>query len=256
MYAATPVRFPSHLRVHKPGRSCCDSTCTEADRQTLILEHLPMVPKIVSKTLKNIRGPHDVDEFISAGNLGLVQAARTFDPTFGSKFGVYAYRRIRGEVLDELRRKCFLPISAYRQVRRLRRLQFGLRNELGRPPSDEELAQAANVSRDHLGHVLSVLGEAHYLTGDDMDILPLVPSGVPQPEDRAEIDENLERLAAAIKTLPHQYRVVLALYFRRGKKMKTIGRRLGLTESRISQICARAIALLTSQMVPKTSLAA
>ena len=160
MNTAVSNQSSTYLKVHAP-ETPAEETYSDAQREALILEHMPMVPKIVGKTLKNIKGSHDIDEFISAGNLGLVQAAHSFDPNVGTNFGAYAYCRIRGAVLDELRRKCFLPISVYRQLRRLQRVQFALRNELGREPSDEELARAANISRENMGDVLSVMGKGH-----------------------------------------------------------------------------------------------
>lgn len=222
--------------------------CGESRRNALIEEHLDMVPKIVSRTIGRGACRRYMDEYISAGHLGLVQAARTFDPSIGGNFGTYAFSRIRGAVLDEMRRNCFLPVSAYRRLRRLERTRADLTLRLARPPCDEELADALHVSRDDLQETMHVLRGAQYIADDDMDILPLVAGDADRPDEIAQNHETARRLADAIKLLPHQYRVVLHLYYRRGKKMKTIGLRLGLTESRISQICTRGVELLRNLM--------
>jgi RNA polymerase sigma factor for flagellar operon FliA len=228
--------------------------CTESQRNALIEEHLSMVPKIVSRTIGRTSCRRDMDEYVSAGHLGLVQAARTFDPAFGAKFGVYAYGRIRGAVLDEMRRRCFLPVSAYRRLRRLEHTQENLRREMERPPSEEELADALRTTPHEVREMIQLLHGPQYIADDDMDILPLVAGNTTSPDEIAQNHENAQRLAGAIKRLPHQYRVVMHLYYHRNKKMKTIARRLGLTESRISQICARAVEMLKIMLAESPTL--
>jgi RNA polymerase sigma factor for flagellar operon FliA len=237
-----------HFTESRRRNRTASPVCTESQRNTLIEEHLDMVPKIVSKTIGRTACRRDMDEYISAGHLGLVQAARTFDPAIGSNFGVYAYGRIRGAVIDEMRRSCFLPVSAYRRLRRLQRAQADLTHTLERPPSDEELAERLQISNEEVRQTQQILRGAQYVADDDMDILPLIAGRAAGPDEIAQDHENARRLADAIRLLPHQYRVVLHLYYRRGKKMKTIGRRLGLTESRISQICTRSVELLRNLM--------
>jgi RNA polymerase sigma factor for flagellar operon FliA len=252
MIASIHERFlaPRHQNRAAPHEP---PACTESRRNALIEEHLGMVPKVVAKTIGRGAPRRDMDEYISAGYLGLVQAARTFDPVVGVNFGVYAYGRIRGAVLDEMRKQCFLPVSAYRRLRRLKRAQDDLTVTLQRPPSDEELTKAMHITGRELREVRQIQLGAQYVADDDMDILHLIAGQAAGPEEIARNHENQKRLAEAIRLLPHQYRVVLHLHYLRGQKMKVIGKRLGLTESRISQICARAVELLRERMETSSS---
>ncbi|MBN1555872.1 MAG: sigma-70 family RNA polymerase sigma factor [Phycisphaerae bacterium] len=217
-------------------------------RNALIEEHMSMVPKVVAKTIGRGACRREMDEYVSAGNLGLVQAARTFDPAVGGNFGVYAYGRIRGAVLDEMRRSCFLPVSAYRRFRKLEAAREELTRRLGRPPGDEELAEEMNLSEEQWRETARTARGARYVADDDMDILPLVAGRAESPEEIARKHEAASRLAEAIRLLPHSYRAVVRLYYFRNRKMKDIGLRMGLTESRISQILARATELLRDQL--------
>lgn len=247
MIASIHARFSES--PHAGNRSVGVSpACTESQRNALIEQHLDMVPKIVSRTVRRGAGRRDMDEYVSAGHLGLVQAARTFDPALGANFSVYAYSRIRGAVLDELRRRGFLPVSAYRRLRRFEHAEADLTHERQRPPSDEELADALHTTPDDVRRMQQIRQGAQYVSDDDMDILPRIAGETSRPDEIAQNRENARRLTEAIRRLPHQYRAVLHLYYHRGKKMKTIARRMGLTESRISQICARAVELLRDMM--------
>ncbi|MBN1942110.1 MAG: sigma-70 family RNA polymerase sigma factor [Phycisphaerae bacterium] len=236
----------SHRRRGATNRKA--SARDESRRNALIVEHLPMVPKIVAKTVGRTACRRDMDEYISAGRLGLVQAAQTFDPAVGENFGVYAYGRIRGAVLDEIRKSCFLPASAYRRLRRVNRAKEDLTCRLDRPPNEKELTEELRRRGEDAREAMRILHGAQYLAGDDMDVLPLIPGHAAGPDETAQSREDAQRLAEAIKRLPHQHRVVLHLYYHRNQKMKTIGRRLGLTESRISQVLTRAVELLRQMM--------
>jgi RNA polymerase sigma factor FliA len=212
-----------------------------------ILDHLPLVRHVVSKVTGAAGFRGDVDDLISAGTLGLVKAAKAFDPARHLEFKTYAYIRIRGAVLDELRGRCFVPASVRKRIRDIRKAFQDLAAEAGSPPDDEALAERAGLS---LQVLLRTLEEArkqnflsiHGLEDDDSPLEALVPpDAAPQPHSQAERKEQLTRLADAIRQLPQRDRVVLVLYYERDLTMKEVAQVLGVTESRVSQVHASAL---------------
>jgi RNA polymerase sigma factor for flagellar operon FliA len=226
----------------------------EGQEERWILDHLRLVRHVVSK-LTGAAGFHgDVDDMISAGTLGLVKAAKAFDPTRHLEFKTYAYIRIRGAVLDELRSRCFVPAGVRQRVRGIRKAFQDLAAEAGSPPDDEALARRAGMS---LQMLLRTLEEArkqnflsiHGLEEDDSSLEALVPADTaPQPHSQAERKEQFTRLAEAIGQLPQRDRVVLVLYYERDLTMKEVAQVLGVTESRVSQVHASALFKLSMKL--------
>jgi len=180
----------------------------ETLEQRWILDHLPLVRHVVSRVTSCLSCGGDVEDLISAGTLGLVKAARAFDPTRHSEFKTYAYIRIRGAVLDELRGRSFVPAA--------RKQNF--------------------MSIHGLDDDAPVLGT----------FLP--PDGQEAPDAQAERRELLDSLAAAIRQLPRRDRLVLLLYYERDLTMKETAEVLGITESRVSQIHASALFKLSMKL--------
>jgi len=226
----------------------------EAREERWILDHLPLVRHVVNRVTASTGYRGELDDLISAGTLGLVKAAKAFDPGRDSTFKTYAYIRIRGSVLDELRARSFVPPSVHGQVRAIRRAYEALVAETGSPPGDEELADRAGVPLAQLyrtleearkQHVLSI----HGLQEDHSALGPfLPPDDTPAPDAQAERHELLGRLAEAIRQLPKRDRLVLLLYYERDLTMKEAAQVLGITESRVSQIHASALFKLSMKL--------
>lgn len=219
-----------------------------------ILEHLPLVRHVVSKVTGALGYRGELEDLISAGTLGLVKAARAFDPGRDSEFKTYAYIRIRGAVLDELRGRSFVPASIYGQIRAIRRVYEALASEKGSPPSDEELAARAGIDVAQLYRTLQEARKQNFLSIHGLDeehpvlgdILP--PDRSPSPEAQVERREVLDALAEAIRQLPERDRLVLLLYYERDLTMKEAAQVLGITESRVSQIHASALFRLSMKL--------
>ncbi len=229
----------------------------EAIEEKLILDHLPLVRHIVQRIASSARSGADREDLISAGTLGLVRAARAFDPGRDAVFKTYAYIRIRGAVIDELRGRSFIPSTVRSQLRRVQQIYQVFAAEYGRPPDDEELAGKSDLSVRELYRTLEEARRQHFLSihglSDDHPALgALIPidSG-PSPQDEASRKELLESLAGAIRELPKRDRIVLLLYYERDLTMKEAARVLGVTESRISQLHASAVFKLSMKLGAK-----
>ena len=226
----------------------------EAMEERWILDYLPLVRHVVSKIAAAVGCRGDLDDLISAGTLGLVKAARAFDSGRHSTFKTYAYIRIRGSVLDELRGRSFVPSSVYGQMRAIRRAYDLLAAEKQAPPADDELAARAGISVRQLYRTLQEARKQKILSihGLDEDHSPLgafVPADdAPTPDAQAERKELLANLAQAIRRLPKRDRLVLLLYYERDLTMKEVSQVLGITESRVSQIHASALFKLSMRL--------
>jgi RNA polymerase sigma factor for flagellar operon FliA len=219
-----------------------------------ILDHLPLVRHVVAKITAQMAYTRDVDDLVSAGTLGLVKAARSFDPTRQAEFKTYAYIRIRGSVLDELRGRSFVPSTIHKRLRAAQRAAELFEAENGRPPSDEELARALDVGLDELYKLLEDGRRQNFLSihglSDDQPALDALvpPSQGPGPDSQLERKELSQRLAKAIRELPERDRIVLLLYYERDLTMKETAKVLGVTESRVSQMHASAMFKLNLRM--------
>ena len=140
----------------------------EAAEEERILTHLPLVRHIVQKVASQLRLA-DVDDLISAGTLGLVQAARSYDVSRDTEFKTYAYIRIRGAVLDELRGRSFVPAAVHQQVRTIEKGYERLMAAKGSPPGDEELAAEVGIPPAQLYRTLQEARRQHFLSIHGLD---------------------------------------------------------------------------------------
>ena len=243
--ARAPSPSPAALRARISEAYARQSR--ESLEERWILDHLPLVRHVVNKIVAPLRYAGDIEDLISAGTLGLVKAARAFDPARHSEFKTYAYIRVRGAVIDELRGRSFVPASIYGKVRQVRRAYEALAAEKGAPPDDEQLAERAGMSLQQLYHVLEETRKQNFLSIHGMDeessaAGKLVPAdNSPSPPDQVERRELLDGLADAIRQLPKRDRLVLLLYYERDLTMKETAQVLGITESRVSQVHASAL---------------
>lgn len=207
-------------------------------RDQLILEHLPMVRHLVGKLIAELPPGVDVDNLESAGVLGLVEAAHHFDPERGAQFKTYAYTRIRGAVLDELRRNCPLPQHMLQQVARVRRAY----DELPPPVTADALAAATGLSAEEVADCLAAIRMTRLLSWEENG----EPIGTrlddPRRPDRvAEKEEQKALLTAALGSLDERERLIVTLYYLEDLRLKEIGQVLRLSESRISRLLSAAL---------------
>ncbi len=219
-----------------------------------ILDYLPLVRHIVSKSAAQVGQRADIDNLISAGTLGLVKAARNFNPARDAEFKTYAYIRIRGAVLDELRGESFVPSSVHKQVRLLRQAYQDFADTHGRPPGDNELADQLGMDVSQMYHTLEEARKQQFLSIHGLTsegeasshLLPVDPRETPL--DQAERHELIERLIKAMRELPSRDRQIILLYYERDLTMKEIAQVFEVTEPRVSQLHASALFKLSMKL--------
>ncbi len=225
---------------------------TEEQRETLILEHVPLLHHIVGRMAVELPARIERDDLLGWGMLGLIGAADGWDPGRGLKFSTYAYSRIRGAVLDELRRMDFLPRGRRDRVRELERTLAALEQKHGTKPAPEELADAMGITLEEVDGILESARSAAQVSIDDgpneqLRALLSDPRS-DDPVGSAERAEAAEVLAQAIAALGDPEQTVITLYYAEGLLLKEIGEVIGVTESRVSQLHTRALYRLNREL--------
>ena len=221
------------------------------DQDALITGHMALVGHIVRESMGRLPGHVNRDDLTSAGFTALVQAARSFDESRGVPFTRYAATRIRGAILDELRGIDWASRSVRRRAREIDETRSRLAVELGRVPSDAEVASSSGLSLDEVTANSEDVSRASVMSLQgfgDTSIDEVLPTRAPSPEDKIEQNERIGYLIDAVALLPERLRVVVEGYFFTERPMIDIADELGVTESRVSQMRAEALVLLKDAM--------
>lgn len=223
-----------------------------AERDKLIEDYLPLVHHVLGRLPLHLPQTLDREDLFEVGVLGLINAADTYNAAKGASFKTYAYVNIRGAVLDEIRKHDVVPRSRRDRLKYVAKVESDLQERLDRPPTPEEIAQEAGLS---IAQVEDTMVHAHGASvvsleepiggGDDGGAASLIDSlrmpESPEPSDEASRNELKRELTQAIQDLPERERHVILLYYAESLRLKEIGAVLGVTESRVSQLHARAI---------------
>jgi RNA polymerase sigma factor for flagellar operon FliA len=213
----------------------------------LIIKFLPMVNKIARQVVSYLKPPLSFEDMVSAGTVGLVRAARDFDSSKGVEFKTYAYIRIKGAILDELRGWAFVPANLFNRIREAQRISREIMEQTGQQPSDEKLAELLGISIDELYQILEKGRAQHFISLDsDSEESPalgnvLVANNASSPEEEIERQELISVLVKAIQQLPEKPRRIILLYYHQNLTMKQIAEVLEITEPRVSQLHASAL---------------
>jgi len=208
---------------------------------------LPLVHKIVRQVVTYLKPPLSFEDLVSAGTVGLVKAAHEFDPSHHAEFKTYAYIRIKGAVLDELRGWSFVPANLNRQIQDALQLSQKIIEQTGTAPTDEELAEKLGVAVDELYRTFENARAQHFVSldgfGEDMPALGslLAAANTLTPDEQAERTELIDKLAEAIQQLSGKQRQIIILYYQQHLTMKQIAEVFEITESRVSQLHASAL---------------
>jgi len=212
-----------------------------------IAELLPMVHRIVRQVVTYLRPPLSFEDMVSAGAVGLVKAARDFDPSHHAEFKTYAYIRIKGAVLDELRGSSLLPANLNKRIRSARQLSRKILEQTGTAPTDAELAEKLGITIDELFQTFENARVQHFVSldgfGEDSPALSnlLAAANTIAPDEQIERAELIDNLAEVIKQLSERQRQLILLYYQQHLTMKQIAEIFEITESRVSQLHASAI---------------
>ncbi len=218
---------------------------TDLDRDQLILEHMPLLQHLAGRMAIDAPGAIEREDLVGYGMLGLIAAADSWDASRGLKFSTYAFPKIRGAILDELRRQDALPRGRREKVRELDKAVARIEQAEGLPPTPEQIASELGMPLDDVDEILVSARFAVHTSLDDGPSSELSTMlSDPRSEDpvgSAEWQESKAILVQAIEELPDQERTVIALYYGEELLLKEIGEVLGVTESRVSQIHSRAL---------------
>ena len=224
----------------------------EAD--SMIKTHALLVKRIAYHLLGRLPQSILVDDLIQAGVLGLLEALRNFDETKGAAFETYAGIRIRGYMLDEVRRNDWVPRSVYRNSRMISAAVKTIENRFGRDAKDHEVAKELGIALEEYHEMLNDSASAHLYGFDDLgvtdDMLTDDEQGLSsEPHVNAMRADMKSRLSQIIDSLPQKERLVLSLYYERDLNLKEIGDVLGVSESRVSQIHSQATHPIKSRLM-------
>jgi RNA polymerase sigma factor for flagellar operon FliA len=219
-----------------------------ASQTRRIVAGLPFVEALARRMAASMPNSIDLGDLVQDGVLGLIDAAHRFDEARGIKFETFAERRVRGAIIDALRRDAW-PRGVRRQRRELDAAREALRRELGHEPSLADLAARVGSDEKRLSRTIvrinTIESTSPLASGEHLDesSLPaaLVPSEPDAPDAAYEKTETRERIRTAIESLPPRERKVIGLYYYGEATMKQIGAEIGVNESRVSQLHARAI---------------
>lgn len=225
--------------------------CIDDDQ---ITQFLPMVHKIVNRTVTYLQPSLSVEDLVSVGTIGLIKAARDYDASRDAEFKTYAYIRIRGAVLDELKSQSFVPAAVNKQIREAAQLRTDLTEQRGVAPSDEELADKMNITVDKLYKTYENARAKQFVsidgTDEDTSLLGslLTAADTPSPSSRMEQTELIEKLTEAISELDQRQREIIVLYYQQELTMKQIAEVFEITEPRVSQLHAKALFSLSVKL--------
>jgi RNA polymerase sigma factor for flagellar operon FliA len=226
-------------------------------REQLILQYGPLVKYVIGRLAISLPAILDYEDILSYGTIGLIEAVERFDQTKGVKFETYAISRVRGSIIDALRALDRLPRSVRQKAREAEATITSLTTTLGRQPTDQEVAGALGIS---LERYLQDIVDASWVTVSLENVGPVDddddgPGEISVPDTSVEdVGTNIEReelvgeLAEAIQGLPDREQLVLSLYYKEELTMREISKVLGVSESRVCQLHARALARLRAGM--------
>lgn len=222
------------------------------------MEYAPLIKFIAQKIAVRLPANIELDDLISSGVIGLMDAIEKYDPTRDNKFKTYAEFRIRGSILDELRAQDWVPRSVRDKSKMLDRALIELEAQLGRSATDEEIADRLGVTRDEFHDLLNQVKPVSVLSIDDANTFSSVDKKsifnllesckLSNPFNQLNLKSVKEIVAKAIEDLPERQRLVLSLYYYEDLNLKEIGRVLRVTESRVSQLHAQAISRLRAKL--------
>ena len=226
----------------------------QADDQDAVVErHAPLVKRIAYHLMSRLPPSVQADDLIQSGMIGLLEAARNYDASQGASFETYAGIRIRGAMLDEIRKCDWAPRSLHRKVRRVAEAVREIEAGESRAARDFEVADKLGISLDAYHRILQDASGHRIFSVEDLvagadSIAEGLCGAIPGPTEEIEKDQFKQSLASVVSTLPERERLVMSLYYDEELNLREIGAVLGVSESRICQIHGQALLRLKARM--------
>jgi len=237
---------PSQAQLESAAKRAYSGQTRQACNEQ-IEQFLPMVHKIARKVATYLRPPLSYDDLISAGTVGLVKAARDYDPRYQAEFKTYAYIRIKGAIIDELRSWSFIPPNVHRQIQQATKVSMEIAGQTGSVPDDVELAEKLGVTIEKLNQTFDSARAKHFISmdtrsepGPALGNILAAPEAA-GPDKHLEHAELVQKLAKAISQLKERQRRIIVLYYQQHLTMKQIAGLFDITEPRVSQLHASAL---------------
>ena len=220
----------------------------------IIEQHGALVKRIAHHLLARLPNNVVLEDLIQAGMVGLLEAAKKYDASKGASFETYAGIRIRGAIIDEVRRGDWTPRSVHRNARRVSEAVKVIEDRTGRDAQDGEVAAELNITVAEYHALLKDSAESRLFSFDKLtgpqEEGPgeAVAGSEPDPSDEFEQEDFVKAIAREIEGLPEREKLVLSLYYDEELNLKEIGQVLGVSESRVSQIHSQAALRLRSRL--------
>ena len=222
---------------------------SQSTEEEVLKNHMPLVRSVVDRMRASLPAHLDVDDLYSVGLLGLIQAQRRFDPTHGVTFAAYAAMRVRGAVLDELRRIDWMSRTLRVKAKKLTDVIATFEQNVGRPATEAEIASELGITSEEYSLLLDEVRPLSYveldaLAGDDEDSSlheVIADENQPNARDLALKQELIKLVVERLQMLPDMQRKILAMYYFENLRLAEIAKVFGVTESRICQIHTQAV---------------
>jgi RNA polymerase sigma factor FliA len=228
----------------------------KAAQSRLVVAHASLVKRIAYHLMARLPPSVQVDDLIQAGMIGLLEASKSYDASQGASFETYAGIRIRGAMLDEIRRGDWAPRSLHRKVRQIAEAVRTIEAKEGRDARGAEIAEHLNISLDEYHELLLASVNHRIFSIDELpspsDITKGTSDGIPAPHEVAENEDFRNALERAIASLPERERLVMSLYYKDELNLRETGQVLGVSESRVCQIHAQALVRLKARLAEWT----
>ncbi|MED5529156.1 MAG: RNA polymerase sigma factor FliA [Pseudomonadota bacterium] len=221
--------------------------------EEVVDRYAPLVKRIAHHLLLRMPASVQIDDLIQSGMIGLLEAAKKYDVSKGASFETYAGIRIRGSMLDEVRKGDWAPRSVHRKSRKVAEAIKAIESRTGKDAKDPEIAKELNIDLNAYFAILQDASGSRLFSFDDVmegddSAIELAVGDLPGPCDGLQRDTFKANLANAISGLPDREKLVLALYYDEELNLKEIGEVIGVSESRVSQIHSQAAVRLKARL--------
>jgi len=229
-----------------------------SNRNHLVEKHASLVKRIACHLINRLPASVQLEDLVQAGMIGLLEASRNYDERQGASFETYAGIRIRGSMLDEIRKNDWAPRSVHRKARMVAEAVRAIENEHGRDARDTEIAENLDMPIEDYYKILQDNSYHKVLSVEDMglgeeSLLDNLSDNAPGVLDGLQKEDMQRIIAEAVASLPERERLVMALYYDEELNLREIGAVMGVSESRVSQIHSQAVIRLQARMANRLS---